>query len=200
MTRGKTHTDELATRLVDAAGELLSDEGASALTVRRLASLTGTSTMAIYTLFGDKQGLLSAMYREGFDRLRSAVEVASRASEDQLEALSAIAAAYRRVALANPHLYQLMFGQPIVGFVPDTQATATAHASYSPLVEGVQRCLDTGTLVGPDAEAIAEYFWAVCHGMVSLELAGHLTGSEQQLADRYADAVAYSAVAFLPSS
>lgn len=140
------------------------------------------------------------MYREGFDRLRTAVEEASRASDDQLQSLSAVAAGYRRVALANPHLYQLMFGQPIAGFVPDAEATATAHASYAPLVEGVQRCLDTGVLIGNDAEAIAEYFWAVCHGMVSLEVAGHLTGSERRLADRYADAVANSAVAFLPSA
>lgn len=185
---------------MDAAGQLLSTEGAGALTVRRLAERTGTSTMAIYTLFGDKQGLLSAMYREGFDRLRTAVEEASRASADQLESLSAVAAAYRRVALANPHLYQLMFGPPVAGFVPDGEATATAHASYSPLVEGVRRCLETGVLIGDDAEAIAEYFWAVCHGMVSLELAGQLTGSGQHLAARYADAVAHSAVAFLPTS
>lgn len=198
MAPGKTHTRELATRLIDTAARLLAAEGARALTLRRLASLTGTSTMAIYTLFGDKHGLLSAMYREGFDRLRAAVEEASQESADQLETMSAIATAYRRVALANPHLYQLMFGQPVPGFVPDADAAATAHASYSPLVEGVQRCLDTGVLVGDDAEAMAEYFWAVCHGMVGLELAGQLTGTPQQLDERYARAVADSAAAFLP--
>ncbi|MDT7537450.1 MAG: hypothetical protein QOI82_1035, partial [Actinomycetota bacterium] len=54
---------DLAERLVDEAGRILSTDGAAALSLRRLATATGTSTMAVYTRFGDKQGLLAAMYR-----------------------------------------------------------------------------------------------------------------------------------------
>ena len=198
MTPVKAHTPDLAVRLVDEAGRILSAEGATALTLRRLATRTGTSTMAVYTLFGDKQGLLAAMYREGYARLGAALEAATEGYDDPLTALAAQGMAYRETALANPHLYDLMFGRPVPGFVPDPAAQEAADAAYRPLVDAVQRCLDTGQIVGGDAERIALHLWAISHGMVSLELAGHLAGDAAAREAAYRDALAYSSVAFLP--
>jgi AcrR family transcriptional regulator len=192
---------DLATRLVDEAGRILSAEGAGALTLRRLATASGTSTMAVYTLFGDKQGLVAAMYRAGFDRLAAASRAAMLTSDDPLTALAQLGVAYRQTALDNPHLYDLMFGRPVATFVPDDEATAVADAAYAPLVEGVQRCLDTGALVGGDAERIALYLWAVSHGFVSLELAGMFDElGEQGRSAAYTDALVLSSVPFLPPS
>ena len=67
--RGEAHGDTLRVAMLDAAGALLHSEGPQALTTRRLADAVGTSTQAIYTLFGGKEGIVRAMYREGFDRL-----------------------------------------------------------------------------------------------------------------------------------
>src|SRR5436305_84188 len=105
-------------------------DGAAALTLRRLAAASGTSTMAVYTLYGDKPGLLRAMYRAGFERLGAALRAASATSDDPLEALLALGHAYRDTALANPHLYDLMFGAAVPGFVPDEPGQAAADAAY----------------------------------------------------------------------
>jgi AcrR family transcriptional regulator len=194
---GQRPGSDLATRLVDEAGRILSSDGASALTLRRLATASGTSTMAVYTLFGDKQGLLAAMHREGFARLGAALQTA--AGRDPLAALAELGASYRRTALANPHLYDLMFGRPVPGFVPDADAQAVADAAYQPLVAAVQRCLDAGRLTGGPAERIARHLWAVTHGMVSLELAGHLPGDPGERQAAYDDALALSTAPFLPA-
>src|SRR4051812_11524150 len=152
--------------------------------------------MAVYTLFGDKNGLLSAMHREGFARLSAALDRAS-ADPDPLEALAQQGVAYRDTALANPHLYGLMFGTAAPGFSPDAADTEVAEAAYRPLVDGVQRCLDAGVMQGAAAERIAFYLWAVSHGMVSLEIAGHLDGDAQERAAAYRDALIYSSLPFL---
>ncbi|HET7311297.1 MAG TPA: TetR/AcrR family transcriptional regulator [Mycobacteriales bacterium] len=199
MPAVKTHNAELATRLVDEAGRLLASDGAGALTLRRLATVTGTSTMAVYTLFGDKQGLLAAMHREGFARLTAAARRAQASSDDPLAALAAQGVAYRESALANPHLYGLMFGTAAPGFRPDAEGEAMAEAAYVPLVEGVQRCLDAGVMHGAPAERIAMFLWAVSHGMVSLEIAGLVEGDEPERATHYRDALVYSAMPFLTS-
>ena len=193
----KTHTAELGTKLVDEAGRILARDGAAALTLRRLATVTGTSTMAVYTLFGDKQGLLAAMHREGFARLAAAARRAQSSSDDPLEALAAQGFAYRETALANPHLYGLMFGTAAPGFSPDPAGEAIAEAAYLPLVEGVQRCLDAGVMHGAGADRIAMFLWAVSHGMVSLEIAGHVDGDEQQRQAHFRDALIFSAMPFL---
>ncbi len=189
---------DLATRLVDEAGRILSAEGTSALTLRRLASASDTSTMAVYTLFGDKQGLLAAMYREGFRRLGTALREATRSASDPLAALAQLGVSYRQTALANPHLYDLMFGRPVPCFVPDEDTQAVADAAYWPLVEAVQRCLDAAQLTGGPAERIARHLWAVTHGMLSLELAGHLPGDAIERQAAYDEALALSSAPFLP--
>jgi AcrR family transcriptional regulator len=187
--------DELAHRLVDEAGRILSSDGAAALTLRRLATAVGISTMPVYTLFGDKRGLLTAMYREGYRRLGEAMHSAAAGEAAPLDALAALGHAYRRTALENPHLYDLMFGRPVPAFEPGTDDQRTAEAAYRPLVDVVQRCLDAGALQGGEAERIALHLWSVSHGMISLELAGHLTGDP---ASAYDEAMVLGSLPFLP--
>src|SRR4051812_12172639 len=155
--------------------------------------------MAVYTRFGGKQGLLAAMYRAGFERLGEAMTAAVAGVEDPLTALGELGLAYRRAALANPHLYDLMFGRPVATFAPDEDTKAVADAAYRPLVDAVQRCLDTGAMVNGDAGRVARYLWAASHGMVSLELAGHLPEEVADADDAYRDALVLSVVPFLPS-
>ena len=189
----KSHHPDLATRLVDEAGRILAAEGVGALTLRKLATRSGTSTMAVYTLFGDKRGLLAAMHNEGFARLGAAMEQAAAEShDDPLSALAALGMAYRATAIANPHLYNLMFGGAVPGFVPDA---AGQDATFTPLVEGVQRCLDARVLAGADAQTIATYLWAVSHGVVSLAISGKLMVDEEKA---YGDAMVYSVLPFSP--
>ncbi|MCW2855998.1 MAG: TetR family transcriptional regulator [Marmoricola sp.] len=187
-------SDELALRLVDEAGRILSAEGPAALTLRRLAQTVGISTMPVYTLFGDKRGLLSAMYRDGYRRLGDALRTAGEGVDDPLLALLDIGHAYRATALANAHLYDLMFGRPDPAFEPGPEAQEVADAAYRPLVDGVRRCVDAGLMTGGEAERIAFHLWSVSHGMVSLELAGL---QRSHPAQAYDEAMVFSATPFL---
>lgn len=189
----KSHTPELADRLVDVAAAMVAADGPAALSLRKLAGATATSTMAVYTLFGDKQGLLSAMHATGFSRLGQALEAAADAeSGEPLDVLAALGVAYRVSALASPHLYGLMFGPPVPGVLVDH---ALADAAFQPLVSAVATCQSAGVLVGSEAEPVAEHLWAVAHGMVSLELAGHLRSADAEQA--YERALVNAAVPFL---
>jgi AcrR family transcriptional regulator len=197
-TTRKPASADLATRLVDEAGRVLSAQGAAALSLRRLAAATGTSTMSVYTLFGDKQGLLAAMYRAGFERLGAAMTAAVEAADEPLEALAELGYAYRRTALANPHLYDLMFGRPVATFEPTAGDRDLAQAAYRPLVDAVERCIGAGAMVPADAERVASYLWSVTHGTVSLELAGQLAADPAERDIAFTEALVFSSVPFLP--
>jgi AcrR family transcriptional regulator len=192
---GPHTTDDLTRRLVDEAARLLVEHGPAGLSLRRLAAAVGVSTMPVYTLFGDKRGLLTAMYREGFRRLGRALLDVPGTGEPMAD-LGALGLAYRRAALASPHLYALMFGRPVPQFSPDDADRAAAEAAYLPLVEGVRRAQAAGALTGTGPERIAAHLWAVAHGMVSLELNGQLPdlGPPE---DAYAEALAFAAAPFL---
>ena len=191
MGRVKTYDETLRQRLLDEAGRLLAVEGVGAVTLRQVAARAGTSTTAVYSLFGDKDRLLAAMYTEGFARLGRALDRASVG--EPLQALGAVGMAYRRAALAAPHLYGLMFG----GTAPSGEAKDVADAAFLPLLQGVQDCLANGDLAGGAARQIANHLWAVAHGMVSLELAGILGGSARARTDAYRQSLLQGVTPFL---
>jgi AcrR family transcriptional regulator len=164
--------EALRRTLLDAASRLLMAEGPGALTMRRVAGAAGCSTTVLYTMFGGKEGLADALYREGFERLRRRLEAV--ADDDPLRRLGALANAYRANALAERAYYGVMFQQAIPGFRPSAASLAAARASLEVLARAVRAAMDAGALRPGDPQPVAEVLWAAVHGVVSLELAGHL--------------------------
>jgi AcrR family transcriptional regulator len=177
VARPKLHDNALRVRLLDRAAELLSREGPEALSLRRLAGDVGTSTTAVYSLFGGKPGLLAAVYDEAVRRFgEHLAEV--RPTDDPLDDLRRLAQAYRRSALADPHLYGVMFSRRAPGFEPDEAARQRADATFAPLVDAVRRGVEHGALPDEDPVTLATACWAAAHGVVSLELGSYLPASE----------------------
>ena len=86
--------------LLDRAGRSCMQRDFPAVSVRRVAQDAATSTRAVYSLFGAKDGLLRALYIEGLDTLRlktEAVPVTDNPLADVLE----LARAYRASAMHN---------------------------------------------------------------------------------------------------
>ncbi len=128
--------------------------------------------MAIYTLFGGKEGVIHALYLDGFERLRERLEAVPRTDEPLVD-LEALGWAYRANALANRDLYAVMYGHLASGFSPPPESVDRTKRSFRVLVEAVGRCLAAGILRPVDPVEVADVLWAAAHGMVSLELAGY---------------------------
>lgn len=159
-------------RLLDEAGRLLSEEGPAALSLRRLAADVGTSTSAVYSLFGGKPELMRAVYLEASQRFGHQLSSVAR-TDDPLGDLARLGLAYREFAIGNPHLYAVLFSRPMPEFEPDDEARDTAWNSFNALTTMVQAGIDAGLLVD-DPNAVTWGMWAIVHGLVSLELEGNL--------------------------
>jgi AcrR family transcriptional regulator len=173
MARPRTHDEALRLKLLDRAGELISEDGPKALSLRKLAADAGTSTTAVYSLFGSKPDLVNALYTEGFRRfgLRMA---GTKLTGDPVDDLVALGTAYRASALADPHLYGIMFTKSIPGFEPNADAEQRARDTMEPLVEIIRAAIAEGVFVDVPPETVALGAWAFVHGLVSLELSGNL--------------------------
>ena len=157
--------------VLDAASRLLEAEGPEALTMRRIATEVGCSTSVLYTMFGGKAGVAEGLWREGFERLRGAMERV--ADDDPLGRLAALGRAYRENALANRPYYAIMFQRPIPGFRPSPEAYAESLRPLQLLVDAAADCVAAGVFRDADPARIAGVLWAAAHGAVSLELAGY---------------------------
>ncbi|MDN3028928.1 TetR/AcrR family transcriptional regulator [Streptomyces sp. S.PB5] len=160
---------------LDATRHLLVEEGPGALTLRRIAGEVGCTTKVVYTMFGGKDGLAEALYLDGFARFRELL-LGIPVQDDPVAHLRALGAAYRQNALAVPDYYRVMFEQAIPGFVPSQQAKKSSRAVFEILVSAADACVAAGRFAADsEAEQVAHMLWASQHGVVSLELAGHLT-------------------------
>ena len=175
MARPRTYDDALRARLIETAAELLAAEGPRGVSVRRVAAACDTSTTAIYALLGNKGELVRSIYLEGFRRLGDRLAAAD--APDPLDRLAAQRDAYLANALANPHLYAVMFGPSPAGFEPDDEDTAFALSTLRQLIDCVQACIDADLLDG-DADDIALELWASSHGVCMLALAGMFDADE----------------------
>jgi AcrR family transcriptional regulator len=173
MARPKQEHDETKVALLDAARRLLAGGGPTALTVRQLAADAGLSTMAIYTRYGGKDGIVNALYIEGFERLASAMNEAGE-TDDPMADLDRSGKAYRRFALDHPTSYAVMFQNAVPDFEPTQAAQVVAAGTLDLLAQLVQRAMDAGRIAADDAQMLAALLWSSQHGIVSLEL-GHNT-------------------------
>ena len=154
--------------ILDAAAQILIKEGEPELTIRRLAREVGTSTMAVYTWFGGKPELMRALYREAFGRFGARLRSVRR-SDDPVADLVALASAYRRYALSEPALYEVMFGRAAAHFAPDKDDVALALSTFQILVDHIARVAEIEPLWCSPGLA-ASQVWAAIHGAVSIEL------------------------------
>lgn len=155
-------TGDMRGALVAAALAVLQREGPAGLTVRNITSEAGCSTTGVYTYFGGKQGLVEAIFVEGFDSFDHAVRPALASGD-----LPAAGRAYRRWALDHRTQYMVMFGRAVPDYVPSDAARARALMSFASLAEGVERAAP-----GTDHAERAYHLFATVHGYVMLEMAG----------------------------
>lgn len=179
MARPRVHDDALRTRLLEVASELVAEHGQDALTVRAAATAAGTSTSAVYALFGSREDLLTAVSDEGFRRFAAHLDAVPRTA-DPVADLRQLGRAYRTSALAAPHFYRVMFDRAVR---PAPHAPAPVEQpTFLVLRDAVTRVVGAP---GDRAEAAAVGLWGLVHGLVSLELAGLLPGDADARAARY---------------
>lgn len=170
MPRPKKYDDALRRALVAATAEAIAAQGAEALAVRAVAEAAGTSTNAIYAIFGSRGGLVTAVLADATTSFTRAQRAALRGQEP-LADLMALGHAYREWALANPSLYAVMFGDRLPA---PKDCEGEPDDSMRPLLETVTWAIEAGAFRGGDVMTMATSIWAAIHGLVSLEAAGRL--------------------------
>lgn len=171
-------SDEIRAQLVDAGIAILERDGLQAISVRKLAAEVGASTMAVYTHFGSMTGVVDALSAEIFARFGKALADVPH-TEDPVADFFVMGAAYRQFALTNPQHYQLMFGTSVPASLSSIRRdlTVTGHAtsrdaSFQTLCESVRRMTEAGRIRNDGEAAVAGRIWSICHGAVTLEMAG----------------------------
>ena len=138
MPRPKQRTPELRERVLQAAVDMLTTEGVAGFTTRRVAEEAGTSTPAVYELFGDKAGLVREMFFEGFRMLYRRLDEISSSGDPRADMIAVIPV-LRGFAQDNPALARLMFSTAFAEFDPGPGERRAGAAVREFIVARVRR-------------------------------------------------------------
>jgi AcrR family transcriptional regulator len=166
--------------ILSAARDVARRDGWDAVTMRRLADEIEYSANFAYRYFAGRDDILLALVREGFTRLRDAMATAAAhagpgpvgvstagASGTAAAAVRRAGHAYLDFALAEPDLYQLMYGLGGVR-VPATDTWDEGQA-VGDLLTGL---LTTAGDTQPERHVLQ--LWATAHGLIALQVVGRV--------------------------
>ncbi len=179
MGRPKEHDEWTAAALLVAAERIVLADGLDRLSVRRVADEVGTTTRAVYSLFGSKDGLLVALGARAFELLGEAITALATTDDPALDLVEAGVAVFRRFAIEHPTLFRIGVQRTLLS--PDLagQFRAAARTAFAGLEARLSR-LENAGLLGPRTvgDAACE-FHALCEGLAAIELRGLMTPGEE---------------------
>jgi AcrR family transcriptional regulator len=170
------HHGDLKNALIRAGGEILAREGASALSLRKVAREAGVSHSAPYAHFKDKQALIAAISMEGFKQLLGNLETVEKEYEHAPEHLLVEASwVYMQFAMQESDIFKVMFSGVLEKEKDYPELVEVIQKTFQVVVRVVIACQAAGILRNGDAPLIAMTIWAQIHGLVSLYLEGQIS-------------------------
>jgi AcrR family transcriptional regulator len=202
-------TEEITTTAL----ALLAGGGPDAITLRAIAREMGMTAGAIYGYFPTRDDLITRLISDVYTSLVDAVEAARDACppEDAGGRIIAWGRALREWSVANPAGFRLVYGNAVPGYRPRdggvaleparracaglTQLVAAAWVRAAPHQPAADWADFTPELVAevrrdfpdlpPAAVGLALRMWGRMHGLVALEVYGHLRGQTTDPAKLY---------------
>jgi len=165
-------------RIFAAARAILDREGIEGLSVRKVATRAGVSTMAMYRHFADKDALLNALMDDGlaaWEKIVRAIRV-----EDPMKWLETTIEAFLDFALTQPHRFDTAF------FLPAPEARRYPDdfvAGRSPVIAMFMVRIDQakadGRLGSTPAIDVALALAGMAQGLVSMQRANRFSSEKQ---------------------
>jgi len=154
------------TKILNSATQLFLEGGGAALSVRAISKHAGLSTIGIYSHFQGKQGILDALYIEGFHLVAEAMDVVPEGKATKEQVLESCRE-YMNVGEHHEAHYRLIFGESDTGYQPSEAAIAARNEAFSKLVKVAGSFLQDNA--SPlEQRQLALDIWAIVHGYVSI--------------------------------
>lgn len=169
LERRLRQKEEVRTSILQAAWQLVLEEGWQALSIRKIADAIEYSVPVIYAHFENKDAILQEFTRDGFKLLTENITRQRDSQIDPSHQLEAIAKGYWDFAFAHKEYYQLMFG---LGIPPCERVNQVAEIKQfsNVLIVVIQNAISTSNKPQVDAFLKFHTYWSILHGLVSIQM------------------------------
>lgn len=184
----RAHPDPIAQReqILAEASRLLQEEGPAALRNRTIAERAGCTTMALYSRFGGKHGVLDALVSETLSVLGEALQTIDGGLPPARQIIAACLA-LRSVASDRPGHYALLMSRPVPGYSPPVDSRQRLLEVLEPLRAALEAARDDGEIAG-DLDDLLDQLLMLCNGHI-IARETPLSSGEGDAERRYRDAL-----------
>jgi len=163
--------------ILDAALQIVKQEGWGALSMRKIADMIEYTAPIIYEYFSNKEGILLELTRQGYIHLGSKIKAAQESKTTPEEQLEAMWIAYWDFAFEETELYRVMYGVDMN--CCELQKSLPEAEYATDLFWNVIEKLITVNPAPEDVVCLKYYtFWSVIHGLISINLVQKGTNEE----------------------
>lgn len=163
--------EALRQSILDAASQLVVEQGHQNLSIRKIAEKIEYAPSTIYLYFEDKWEILASICVEVFDRLSAKLLEIQQAEGDTVEKFRRGLRCYVDFGLANPSYYLVTFLTPWTELSEERPATASrgpdeaAIRTFGYLCAAIQGGIDQGIFRDEDPQMLGQATWLAIHGM-----------------------------------
>jgi AcrR family transcriptional regulator len=201
--RRERNREEMSSAILEAAREIMHEEGAGGLNLNKLAKRVNMTTPALYTYFPGKFAIYDGLYRQGIHTLGERETSIWHNIPLGWERLRAWFRDRLDFAIEHRDLYHLMFSNPVPGFVPSEESAAAARRQLALTTRGLEEIFEAG-VVQPNIpiDRAVDLLLSMRHGIVA-EVVGKAnvvsddSGRFEHLVD---DAITMLKLAWAPDS
>lgn len=164
--------EETRINILDAALQIVKQDGWQALSMRKIADAIEYTAPIIYEYFSNKDAILLELTRKGYLILSKDLVEAKAEHKLPAEQLEAMWLAYWNFAFANKELYQVMFGVSTNCSCKQIKGLPEADLPWDHFTEVIGELMH---ITDMDSEIICtKYytFWSIVHGLVSINILG----------------------------
>lgn len=204
-TRNQALNDETIVQIKQAARQLMAQHGTAGLSIRGIAKVLSVSPPALYHYFANLEDLITTLIADSFNSLADTLDAVGLKSRTKTKAgrLLMVFEAYRQWAFEHPIDFQLIYGNPIPGYHAPREITvpAVVRTFITPVrladlaIKAGESSLNDfripafcadhmnamiaehGYPVSLESMYLVMTLWAQIHGLIMLELYGHLSSN-----------------------
>lgn len=172
-------SENTAEKIASVALTILEQDGAEAVSMRRVAEAVGITPMAIYHHFADRQALLTFISDREFEKLADQYRAQRRARTPEAKLLQ-VMDNYVDYAFAHPRVFDFVFSRhrdDARRFPDDFRAGRSPTLNI--VAETVSEAMKAGVIRRDDVWEVAMDLWAFAHGYVALYRAGRFALDEK---------------------
>ncbi len=177
MGRRNDHSrEELRQMIVYAAEKIVTGDGYSGLSMRKVASAIGYTVGTLYLVFKNQDALLFELNARTLDKLEGELEASLEGKDDSLDRLKAIAHAYIRFAHSNRERWLTAFEHRPPEDVPTPDwMTERIHRSFELAIRELKPALPNAD--DEQLQIAASALWSGVHGICVLGMTNKLDSS-----------------------